>query len=52
MFQNGVEIAFHEFDKSHFEKSSTEIYENFSLGPKINFEIHSFKVSVLRYIHS
>ena len=36
---HGVQIAFLEFDKSHFEISSTETYENCSLGPKIHFEI-------------
>ena len=30
---------FLEFDKSHFEISSTETYENCSMGPKIHFEI-------------
>ena len=36
---DGVKIAFLEFDKSHFEKISTETYENCSLGPKLHFEI-------------
>ena len=36
---HGVAIAFLESDKSHFEISSTEMYENCSLWPKIHFEI-------------
>ena len=36
---HGVKIAFLEFDKSHFEISSTKTYVNSNLGPKIHFEI-------------